>query len=269
MGEIMEYTRRHVQRYVYAVLVSVLFFGLFAFCNSRVENKFPQDHGKTGGVVTVYDGDTIKIRFEDGHERKVRLIGIDCPEIGDPNKKKSLQALLAKRFAFHCLFRKTVELTYESEREDKYGRLLAYVWIEGKLFNEFILNQGFAEVFWAFPYKLKERFIQVQNAAREHGRGFWREKPYPLIPAKNAREHIGKLIRVGFTCVQTGHQGRFFFLYAKKKSFSALIPEEYRPNFPDLKAYKGKRIVVFGFLEEYRGQPQIMVFVPSQIERIQ
>jgi micrococcal nuclease len=260
--------KRPIQRYVFAALVSVLFISLFASRVFWLEKKEPETHGETGTVVIVYDGDTIKVRFDNGYERRVRLIGIDCPEINDPDKEKSLQAQLAKRFVFHYLYRKTVKLTYEPEREDKYGRLLAYVWIGGSLFNEFVLREGFAQVFLAFPYEQKERFIQAQKTAQEQGRGFWREKSYPLIPAKNIRNHIGKLIQVRFTCVQTRHRGRFYFLYPEKKGFAVLIPEENRSGFPDLKTYKDRTIEAFGFLEEYKGQPQIMAFDPLQLKLV-
>jgi len=257
---------RPIRRHGFAALVTVLFLGFFASHIFWIEKKNPEIHGKTGTVVVVYDGDTIKVRFDNGLERRVRLIGIDCPEIDEPNKERFLQAQLAKRFAFHYLYRKTVKLTYESEREDKYGRLLAYVWTEGRLFNEFILSEGFARVFLAFPYEQKERFIQAHKAAQEQGKGFWREKPYPVIPAQNIRDHIGKLIQVRFTCVQTRRRGRFHFLYPEKKSFAVLIPEENRFGFPDFKTYKNRSIEAFGFLEEYKGQPQIMVFDPLQLK---
>jgi len=258
--------RRPIPRHFFAALVSISFVSFFASRIFWVEKTKPETNGETCTVVVVYDGDTIKVRFDKGHERKVRLIGIDCPEIEDPNKEKSLQAQLAKRFSFHYLFRETVELTYESEREDKYGRLLAYVWTEGGLFNEFILSEGFAHVFLAFPYELKERFIQAQKAAQEQGRGFWRETPYPLLAAQDVKGNIGKLVRVRFTCVRTRRRARFYFLYPEKKGFSVLIPEENRAGFVDLKTFKGRNIEAFGFLEEYKGQSQIMVFIPSQLK---
>lgn len=257
---------RPIRVYVSAALGSVLFVGFCAWRIFWIEKTNPHTLGETCTVVLVYDGDTIKVRFENGHQTKVRFIGIDCPEIEDPSDEKSLQAQLAKRFTFHHLFRKTVELTYESEREDKYGRLLAYVWTEGTLFNEFILIEGFASVYQAFSYELKERFIQAQKIARQQGRGFWRKTPYPLLTVQDVNDNIGMLVCMRFTCVRTGRRGRFHFLYPEKKGFSVLISEENRIGFGDLKTYKGRSIEVFGFLEEYNGQPQIMVFVPSQLK---
>ena len=98
---------------------------------------FPADQGT---VVVVYDGDTIKVKFDNGIERRVRLIGIDTPEIGEEPLEAPLEALLAKRFTFYHLFRQRVKLTYEHELEDRYGRLLAYVWNEKGMFNQFILE---------------------------------------------------------------------------------------------------------------------------------
>jgi micrococcal nuclease len=198
----MSNTSRPIPRYVLLTLVSVLFIHLFVSNTVWVENENPESIKEKGTVVAVYDGDTIKVRFDKGLERKVRLIGIDAPEVDDNQDEKKLQALLAKRFAFYYLYRKTVELTYESEREDRYGRLLAYVWTEDGLFNEFILREGFARMFWAFSFALKGRFVQAQRTAQEQGRGFWCTSPYPVISAKDARNHIGRLINVRFACVQ-------------------------------------------------------------------
>jgi micrococcal nuclease len=260
--------RRSLQLHISIILPAVLFFSLIAPRVYWIEKKIPETHQKTGTVVVVYDGDTIKVRFSNGDERRVRLIGVDCPEIDAPDKEESLRAKLARRFSFYHLFRKAVELTYESEREDKYGRLLAYVWIEGKLFNAFILSEGFAGVFLAFPYRLKKHFIQVEKLAREQGRGFWREKPYPLTEMQDIKEHIGKLVCIRFTCIRIRHSGRFHFLYSEKKDFAVLIPDEYRSGFPDLKTYERKNIEAFGFLEVFKGQPQIMVFAPSQLKLV-
>lgn len=237
--------------------VLVLCMGLFAAQNLPIDR---------GTVVVVYDGDTIRVKSDSGSERRVRLIGIDTPEIEETPSEAGLQANLAKRFTFHHLFRKSVELTYEQELEDKYGRLLAYVWTESGLFNEFILEEGFARVFLKFPYALKEQFIRAQNRAQQQGRGFWREKPHLLISVREVRGHIGELIRVRFVCARVQKRGNFVFISPGTGNFAVLIPEKYRSFFGDIRGMEGRVIEVFGFLEEYNGQPQIMLFFPSQIE---
>jgi len=177
-----------------------------------------------------------------------------------------LEALLAKRFTFHHLYRKSVKLSYDREIEDRYGRLLAYVWTEAGLFNEFILKEGFARVFLKFPYGMKEKFIESQKEAQEQGRGFWHKEPYPIITTQQVRNHIGKLSRVRFLCARIRKSGSLLFLLAKSGDFTALIPKKYLYLFGDIQSMKGRTIQVFGFLEEYKGQPQIMLFFPSQLQ---
>lgn len=219
-----------------------------------------------GKVVVVYDGDTIKVRSAQGVERRVRLIGIDTPEIGSDSTDEELEALLAKRFAFHHLYRRNVKLSYDKEREDKYGRLLAYVWTDSVLFNELILREGFARAYLKFPFKMEEKFVQAQKRAQERGRGFWYEGAYPVIAIPQVGQHIGKLSRVRFVCSRMRKSGSMLFLLAEDSRFAAIIQEERRYLFGDIRGLEGRTIQVFGFLEDYRGQPQIMLFFPSQIE---
>jgi micrococcal nuclease len=193
------------------------------------------------------------------------MIGIDTLEIEDDPADTQLEALLAKRFTFHHLFRRQVKLSYDRDIEDKYGRLLAYVWTDVGLFNEFILKEGFARVYLKFPYGMEEKFIRAQKQAQEEGRGFWYQGPYPLIAARQAGDHIGELSRVRFSCARVRRSGNLLFLLAQSGGFAVLIPEEHVHLFSDIQSMEGKIIQVFGFLEEYRGQPQIMVFYPSQI----
>jgi micrococcal nuclease len=216
-------------------------------------------------VVAVYDGDTIKVRFESGVERKVRLIGIDALELSEENEEKWLSAQFSKRFIFTFLYRKKVRLSYDEELEDKYGRILAYVWTDQGLFNEFILRQGFAEVFWGFSYKYKPQFIRAQKQAKIQGKGLWQRTPYPLIHALEAKRHLGELIRMKFTCVGAKKKGEFGFLYSKTEKFQAIIPKEKLSLLPELEDFVGEEVEVMGLLEEYRGQSQIMIFSPQQL----
>jgi micrococcal nuclease len=240
------------------VLIFLLFVNFFPVLAAQADQ---------GTVVVVYDGDTIKVKFDSGIERRVRLIGIDTPEIGEEPLDAPLDALLAKRFTFYHLFRQRVKLTYEHELEDRYGRLLAYVWNEYGLFNQFILEHGFAQVYLKFPYSLKDKFINAQNKAQEEGRGFWRKKPCPVITAQQAKNHIGNLIRVSFSCARIKESGNLLFLQTKSGDFAAVIRKEYLSLFDEVQKKRGKTLEIFGFLEEYRGQSQIMLFFPTQIKK--
>lgn len=223
-------------------------------------------------MTTVYDGDTVKVRIRRDFERKVRLIGINCPEMEDPREEVRLQAHLAQRFTFYHLYRKNVRLTYDWEREDHLGRLLAYVWTEDdRLFNRFILEEGFASAFLKYPFRedYRQAFTAAERAARRRGRGLWLEPPYPKIGMNDAARSLGRLVTVRYECRELEKMRGFVFLQASGRKFAALIPEKNKPLFPDIETFRGVHLEVSGFLEEFRGQPQIVVDHPSQINRVE
>jgi len=89
-------------------------------------------------VIRVYDGDTVGL----SNGEKVRLIGIDCPESYESDKLRrdsrrsgeSIAKILAKGrrasdFTRNMALNKNVIMEFDAERRDKYGRVLAYVWI--------------------------------------------------------------------------------------------------------------------------------------------
>ncbi|MHB8095227.1 MAG: thermonuclease family protein, partial [Candidatus Aminicenantales bacterium] len=187
----------------------------------------------SGEVVTVYDGDTVRVRFGDGTLRKVRLIGIDSPELSDSREAVRFMALMAKRFAFRELFRKEVRLAYDWQLEDKYGRLLAYLYEgDGSLFNERILREGFASVLRAFPYDdtLRKRFESAEKEAREGERGLWRKGRPPEILPGAARDHLGRLVSIRMTCSRIEERGAFTVLHGPDDGFEVLVPKADRPS---------------------------------------
>jgi micrococcal nuclease len=124
-------------------------------------------------VVEVVDGDTIRVDL-DGQEIAVRLIGIDTPERDGPYTTLECYGEEASRFTHDALDGRTVELEFDVERSDRYGRTLAYVWLDGALFNERLVRSGFAVV-TTFPPNVRyvERFTAAQRGAREERRGLW------------------------------------------------------------------------------------------------
>jgi len=252
------------------ILAPIFFLATFVFFSERLVphgqergSSFPE----SGLVTAVYDGDTIKVKFRNEKERKVRLIGIDTPEMEDSREEAKFRAHMARRFTFFYLYRKTVKLSFDWEIEDKYGRLLAYVWTEKQgLFNKFILSEGFAAVFLKFPFKYREEFIEAERKARELEKGFWKKGPYPSISVQDTRASLGKLLSVKYKCSRVQAKGKFIFLYSSGEEFSTLIPRENISFFPDLKSFEGKALTVTGFLEEYKEKPQIVAFFPRQIK---
>ncbi len=248
-----------------------LFTGFYSEKDFQSSKNLPVSEKDTGVIVVVYDGDTVGIEYLDGQRRKIRLIGIDSPETNHSDEQVRLLAQLSRRFAFYYLYRKQVFLTYDWEREDKYRRLLAYVWTEENgLFNEFILKEGFASAYLRFPFKeeYRKRFTEAEKSARISNKGLWREEPYPTVPLDKISEFLGQTAAVQYTCQDVKIKGRFIFLHSAAQIFSTLIPKNRKNLFTDVKDLKGQVIRVQGFVEEYKGQPQIIAFFPRQIKAV-
>ena len=116
------------------------------------------------GVEEVRDGDTIVL--ENGEV--VRYIGIDTPERDDPFYGEATEANQ------EMLKRGRITLEYDQDRRDRYGRLLAYVWVDTLLLNAELIRKGLASVYLFSPnLKYRERFISVQREARQKSVGIW------------------------------------------------------------------------------------------------
>jgi micrococcal nuclease len=121
----------------------------------------------------VVDGDTVEVVL-DGREIHVRLIGIDTPETVAPGEPVECYGPQASAYTKRSLEGRTVGLEFDVERQDQYGRTLAYVWLGDELFNETLVAEGYALV-TTYPPNVKcvERFTAAQRAARRAGRGLW------------------------------------------------------------------------------------------------
>ena len=138
------------------------------------------------GIVTwVHDGDTIEIE----KLGKVRLIGIDTPEREDSPRDAFLQRqgvsatrqreIYRKAKAFNISYVKgqRVSLTFDHPPRDRYGRLLAYVYLpDGRLLNRMLLEQGLAVVYRKFTFRMKTDFLAAEEQARQAGLGLWKKE---------------------------------------------------------------------------------------------
>ena len=157
--------------------------------SKRSENPTPESQPKEGRprpkprsanvvlVTRVVDGDTIEVDYK-GSTVDIRLIGIDTPETVHPSEPVECFGPAASRFTTTSLTGETVRLEFDVERRDYYGRMLSYVWDEGKLFNNTLVQRGFATVS-TYPPNVKyvDRFTAAQNQAEGAGRGLWEGCP--------------------------------------------------------------------------------------------
>ncbi|WP_248891501.1 thermonuclease family protein [Bacillus methanolicus] len=126
-------------------------------------------------VIRVVDGDTVEVRFSNGATAKVRLIGVNTPETVHPNKPVEKYGKEASNYTKKRLTNKTVTLEFDVQIKDKYGRLLAYVWIGKELYNETLVKEGYAHVMTIQPnVKYQKRFLAAERAARKAKKGLWK-----------------------------------------------------------------------------------------------
>ena len=139
-------------------------------------------------VKRVVDGDTIVVII--GTKLvKVRLIGLDTPETVDPRKPVQCFAKEASAEASKILTGVSVRLETDPSQDtyDKYGRLLAYVFVplnsnpEGLLFNQYMIREGYGhEYTYDLPYKYQKQFKAAEKSAREQKKGLWSDGVCPL-----------------------------------------------------------------------------------------
>ncbi|WP_227017428.1 thermonuclease family protein [Sinanaerobacter chloroacetimidivorans] len=125
-------------------------------------------------VVRVVDGDTIIIDI-DGQEERVRLIGVDTPESVHPDGEKNVAyGKVASEYTADMLEDQQVEVEYDVQERDRYGRILAYVYLDGTMFNKTLLTEGHAKLATYPPnVKYTEDFTELQEEARAEKKGVW------------------------------------------------------------------------------------------------
>lgn len=114
----------------------------------------------SGKVVSIHDGDTITV-LQNKQQIKVRLFGIDAPELKQPYGKKS------KQFLANLIAGKVVEV--EPKGKDRYKRTLGIIHFKGQDINAQMALSGYA---WAYV-KYSRIYVDQEKLARENKRGLW------------------------------------------------------------------------------------------------
>ncbi len=127
-----------------------------------------------GAVVRVVDGDTVHVRLGDRIE-KVRYIGVNTPEVHHPRKGEEPGGRDAAAVNRTLVEGRRVRLELDVRARDRYGRLLAYVWVGDTMVNAELVRQGYAQVMTVPPNVRYQRlFLDLQRDARQAARGLWR-----------------------------------------------------------------------------------------------
>ena len=148
-------------------------------------------------VERVVDGDTMIVSFifDDGSKylkERVRFLGVNTPETVHPNKPVEYYGKEASNFTKSELTDKTLWLQTDVEVKDRYGRMLAYVWlketskkdlddeeaIRENMFNAKLLLDGYAQLMTVQPNsRYSNLFVHFQREARQENKGLWGKEP--------------------------------------------------------------------------------------------
>ena len=161
-----------------------------------------------GRVVRAVDGDTLEVRLDGGAVETVRLIGVDTPETVKPDTPVQCFGPRASAFEHRTVEGRRVRLLVGVEPRDFYGRLLAYVWVEGRprgtpapragvqgrplrsahssqvgvrgrpprerFLETELLRRGLARTLTFHPNdRFAPRFEKLERIAAKHGKGLW------------------------------------------------------------------------------------------------
>ena len=124
------------------------------------------------------DGDTFKIKV-DNEEVFVRMLAIDTPESVKPDTEVAYYGKEAGEYTCNRLTNASnIELEYDknSDKTDKYGRILAWVFVDGKLLQTELVSKGYAKVAYLYAdYKYTDTLKAKEKTAKANKLGMWSE----------------------------------------------------------------------------------------------
>lgn len=177
--------RRHSTKLL--VLKTAALFSLFFFLITyAAEGRAWGETYVSADIVKVSDGDSIIVRIGSKKE-KIRLIGIDAPEI-----RQRPWGQMAKKHLSALIGRSTVKIETDVVKRDRYGRLLAYVWTaDGRFVNLEMLRDGYA-VIYTFPPNVSHvnELRTAQTEAKNKKIGIWGPDGLKKMPRHYRREHL-------------------------------------------------------------------------------
>jgi endonuclease YncB( thermonuclease family) len=215
-------------------------------------------------VVKVYDGDTVVL--SDG--RKVRLLGINTPEVRHKDKAPDAGGDEAKQWLKNKLENKKVRLVADAENTDKYGRTLAHLFTENKEHvNLQLVEAGLAAVNIHPPNLLyADELLKAQDKAEQDKLGIWQREAYAVKSASSLDqfEYTG-WIRLADKVTRIRYSRKFVYLEFPS-SFEVRIERKWLSLFPDIDDYLGKTVEARGWLNKNRGRLSMLIRHPSALK---
>jgi micrococcal nuclease len=215
------------------------------------------------GIKTVYDGDTVVL--EDG--RKIRLLGINTPEVRHRDKQADAGGDEAKQWLITRLKNTKVRVQTDAELTDKYKRTLGHLFTENEQhINLELVKAGLAEVSIYPPNLLFTAELLAAQQQAEHAKvGIWQRPEFAVLPVSSLTDegHTGWTRLVGKVTHVRDTRKSIYLTFSDK--FEARIERKWLTLFPDVNNYLGKNLEVRGWLNRNRGAFSMLIRHPSAI----
>ncbi|MHA1597837.1 MAG: thermonuclease family protein [Alphaproteobacteria bacterium] len=234
------------------------------------------DSGGSARVARVIDGDTLVLETPIYGATHVRLVGVQAPELPHERDgfKKHPLAEEARAALEKMTLGRTVDLHFGGRRADRYGRLLAHLYVDGKDWVQGrLLEDGMVRVYsFADNRALVANMLKVEKTARDAGRGVWGNGAYAIRSLAETPGLIGTFQLVEGTVRDAATvKGRTYLNFGAdwRSDFTISIDGKARRLFTkaglDPLTLKGKKLRVRGWLRKRNG-PMIDASHPEQIE---
>ena len=247
------------------------FWAIFSLLFFTVSPVIADSCGKpeiqeTARVVAVYDGDTVKL--QDG--RKLRLLGINTPEVAKKHKPGQAYAEAARRRLTELITRSPiVGLVYGPDREDRYGRQLVYIYNkDNQDIQRILLREGLAAAIAVPPNVAHAQcYLADERSARKARLGMWSGIDYQPAAVENLDTGASGFIFLTGTIARIGKSRKSVWLNLNERVALRVARQdmayftEYKPE-----ALQGRKIVARGWLSRYQDQQVMRLRHPSALE---
>lgn len=266
-------------RFSFLLLKRVTFLLVLLFITVELEASASKEVSEQVFIQRVVDGDTLVAENSKGKVFKIRLLGIQAPELfADPPWAFALEA---KNELFKLVNHKQVHISYNKQAKyDKYGRVLADIYtMNGKWVNGDLINHGFAYVYIlnsAEIPKIKE-LKTLENKAIKEQLPFWQDDAYKVINPLQSWQHISQFKVVDGTIYSIKTTKNSVWLMLTKDGsygFSLRIQSKDAPLFlqklgiVSFTELQSKLVRTRGFIERYSNKfgPFINLSSPDALD---
>lgn len=272
-------------RYFYSVFILLWLFGtvsateIYQWTDDRGRQIFsdqPSDPAAEAVDITpsanrylfnvkrVYDGDTLVLE----NNERVRLLSINTPEISSRYREAEPGGIEARDWLINQLAENQVYLQYDTEKRDRYDRLLAYAWSPSGVFlNEELLKQGLAALTLQPPnLQYADQLIAAQQQAINRQRGLWADKLYPPRKVTTITETAYRGWQRWLLTANSRSQTRDYWVLKVNNKVSLRIAKKQQDLFPPLESYLNKSLEVRGWMSKRGEQYSVFVQHPSAIK---